>query len=634
MRGFRGGGHFDLESPQKNASFRDLAVLAGLWRYLWPPGASWGIKIRFISAIACLIVVKIVTVTVPWTYKMAVDSLSGVHYYNVTETRDYVVVKPSFPWVAILGYGILRLLSSAGSDIRSTIFYRVQLEAQRIASLETFDHLHKLSMAFHTHRKTGSILRALERGSSAITFLLNYLLFNIVPTLLELLFVCIIMVSLYKIWFTMIILASIVVYVAFSLIITEWRTKFRREMNAIDNKANNIATDSLINIETVKYFGNAPHEYRRYDEALTEYIKVSLTSQYSLAFLNIGQSFIICFGVVSMMLLAGRYASHDPPSMTVGDFVLVNTYMLQLYIPLNFLGASYRMIKSSLVDLENMFSLLNEEIDIKDIPGASSLIVKRGHVQFNDVVFSYGEHTILNKISFEVPAGHMVAIVGHTGAGKSTLSRMLFRFYDIQSGLITIDDQDITRVKLKSLRKNIGVVPQDTVLFNDTIEYNIRYGRISATREQIEEVAKLAHIHDFIISLPNGYDTMVGERGLRLSGGEKQRVSIARALLKDPKIMIFDEATSSLDTKTEKEIQSSLQLASKGRTTLVIAHRLSTIIDAQQILVLKAGEIIERGTHEQLLAQGGEYSEMWMQQLQKQNQDVKEDQNNKPLIEI
>eukprot|EP01121_Diplochlamys_sp_Union-15-3_P019490 TRINITY_DN7363_c0_g1_i1.p1 TRINITY_DN7363_c0_g1~~TRINITY_DN7363_c0_g1_i1.p1 ORF type:complete len:616 (-),score=88.59 TRINITY_DN7363_c0_g1_i1:3-1655(-) len=550
---------------------------------------------------------------------MAVDDLSGVKG------------KIMFPIYPVLLYGLLRFLSNAGNDIRSSIFMKVQLEASREAALDTFKHLTELSLRFHLQRKTGTILRAIERGSSSINSILSFLLFNIIPTLLELTFVCIILLSNYKAWFALIIVSVIGIYVTFTLAITEWRIKYRRSMNNHNNVANNKAVDALLNIETVKYFTNERHEYKRYDEAWNLYIEASVKSQNSLALLNIGQTAIITLGVTGIMLLAGKYASSSPPSMTVGDFVMVNTYLLQLYVPLGFLGTSYRMIKTSLVDLENMFSLLKEEIDIKDAPGAYKLEVKNGDIQFSDVSFSYGDRPILKKVSFEIPSGHMVAIVGPTGSGKSTIARLLFRFYDVDSGLITIDGQNISRIKKRSLRKNIGVVPQDTVLFNESIEYNIRYGRIDATQEEIEKSAEIAHIHDFIMSLPAGYNTPVGERGLRLSGGEKQRVSISRALLKDPKIMIFDEATSSLDTKTEKDIQSSLLRASKGRTTLVIAHRLSTIVDADMILVLKDGEIIEKGTQQELLQLGGEYADMWLQQLQ-ENHSKTEDPN--PLINL
>jgi len=479
--------------------------------------------------------------------------------------------------------------------------------------LDIFNHLHALSLRFHLNRQTGGILRAIERGTSSASYLLSMLLFNILPIFIEVGLTCIVLISVYDVLFTIITLVTVIVYVVYTILVTEWRNKYRRLMNEKDNESTNKAVDSLINFETVKYFCNEDHEAQRYEHALNEKVDAAVKSTNSLSLLNSGQALIIALGTFFVMILASKRVATG--GMTVGDFVMVNAYMLQLYTPLNFLGTSYRMIKQSMVDLENLFTLLDEPIEVSDADGARRLHILDAEVKFKNVTFSYkNDSPIINNVSFTIRSGQTVAVVGPTGSGKSTLARLLFRFYDLDSGTITIDGQDITQVTQQSLRKAIGVVPQDTVLFNETIRYNIMYGRPDATDEEVQRAARLAQIHDFIMGLPDGYLTKVGERGLRLSGGEKQRVSIARALLKNPAVLIFDEATSALDTHTEKEIQTALKEASKGRTTLVIAHRLSTIVDADLILVLQRGVVVEQGTHEELLHMEGEYAEMWHRQ--------------------
>jgi len=481
------------------------------------------------------------------------------------------------------------------------------------ASLSAFRHIHSLSLRFHLDRRTGGLARAVERGIAGIEFLLSFMLFNVIPTLFEILVVSAILWRLYNWQFAAVTLATIVTYIGFTFVITDWRVRFRREMNERNSEANTKSVDSLLNYETVKYFANEEHEAQRYDRALQAYERAAVKSETTLALLNVGQGGIIASGLIGIMLLAGQGVAAG--RMTIGDFVLVNAYLIQLYMPLNFLGMVYRNIKQSLTDIEQMMGLLKIRPEIEDRPGAPALAVKRGMVAFRNVDFRYDpRREILRDVDFAVPPGARVAIVGPSGAGKSTIARLLFRFYDVTDGAIEIDGQDIRDVTQDSLRRAIGVVPQDTVLFNDTIYYNIAYGRPGAGRAEIEEAARLAHIHDFIAALPDGYQTMVGERGLKLSGGEKQRVAIARVILKAPKILVFDEATSALDTKTEREIQASLAEVAAGHTTLAIAHRLSTVVDADQILVIEAGRIVERGHHRELLARGGVYAEMWARQ--------------------
>lgn len=559
---------------------------------------------RVVLAILFLIVAKVANVVVPLLYKEAIDILSG-------DAAAVIVL----PLGLLFAYGLLRILTLAFGELRDAVFAKVAQRAVRTVALNTFRHLHGLSLRFHLDRLTGGLNRAIERGTKGIEFLLSFVIFNVVPTFIEIFFVCGILWALFDIRFAAITFVTIVGYAAFTIFITEWRTKYRRIMNKTDSEANTKAVDSLLNYETVKYFGNEEHEANRFDSSLQRYETAAVKSKTSLSILNVGQAAVISTGITLVMILAGRGIVEG--TMTIGDFVLVNTYLIQLYMPLNFLGSVYREIKQSLTDMESMFRLLRVDPQIEDKPGAPSLAVTRGVVRFEHVEFDYdSRRKILKDITFMVPEGRTVAIVGSSGAGKSTLSRLLFRFYDVDRGRITIDDQDIRDVTQSSLRASIGVVPQDTVLFNDTIFYNIAYGRPGATREEVEEAARLAQIDRFIQSLPDGFQTRVGERGLKLSGGERQRVAIARTILKHPKILLFDEATSALDSHTEKEIQQSLRAVSKNRTTLVITHRLTTVIDADEILVLEDGKIVERGRHEALLEANGRYAAMWARQME------------------
>ena len=594
--------------PSARAEF---GVVKTFLPYLWPRG-EFELKTRVVIALLFLVGAKIANVYVPVLYKYAVDALGGGKAGTGSagaDTTSLIVV----PVGMIVAYGLVRVLSSAFGELRDAVFAKVAQRAIRTSALGVFEHLHALSLRFHLDRQMGGLSRAIERGVKGIEFLLSFMLFNILPTLLEIFMVSGILWVLYDFWFALITFVTIVIYIAFTLIVTEWRMKFRREMNQRDDEANTKAIDSLINYETVKYFNNEDHESRRYDNALRGYETAAVKSQESLSKLNIGQGAIIAVGLVLNMLLAASGVKNG--NMTVGDFVLVNTYLLQLYMPLNFLGFVYRQIKQSLTDMERMFSLLDVEKEVEDKVGAPALACGEAAIRFEDVKFAYNpDRQILKGVSFEVPAGKTVAVVGPSGAGKSTLTRLMFRFYDVSSGRITIDGQDIRDVSQTSLRRSIGIVPQDTVLFNDTIAYNIAYGRPGADEAEINNAAKLASIDGFIAGLPQGFKTMVGERGLKLSGGEKQRVSIARMLLKRPKVMIFDEATSALDTRTEKDIQQALRDVSRGHTTLVIAHRLSTVIDADEIIVLRDGQVAERGRHQDLLEQDGLYAEMWAQQ--------------------
>lgn len=563
-------------------------------------------KGRVSLVIILLVLAKLTSVAIPLALKEIVDAMS--------QPRGVLVV----PVMLVVGYGLLRLFSTLFGEIRDAIFAKVTQRAIRRVALNVFAHLHNLSLRFHLERQTGGVSRDIERGTRGISFLLTFLLFNILPTLLEIALVAGILFVKYNPWFAVITFFTLVIYVVFTLFITEWRMVYRRTMNDMDSKANTRAIDSLINYETVKYFGNEHYEVNRYDEQMRKWEVSAVQNQTSLAALNAGQSTIIAIGITLLMLLAADEVVKG--RMTLGDLVLVNVFMLQLYMPLHFLGFVYREIKNALADMERMFSLLNENREVEDEPNALPLKLVDGRVQFNNVVFGYdADRQILDNISFEIPPGKTVAVVGASGAGKSTLSRLLFRFYDVDGGSIAIDGQDIRSVSQASLRSCIGIVPQDTVLFNDSIYYNIAYGRPDASRDEVLSAAQSAHIHTFIESLPQGYDTMVGERGLKLSGGEKQRVAIARAILKRPSILIFDEATSALDSKSEKAIQDELRNVARNRTTLVIAHRLSTIVDAQQILVMDNGRIIERGSHRELLAQQGVYSQMWALQQQEES---------------
>ena len=579
---------------------QELRAVRGLAPYLWP--RDWDLRARILVSIVFLIAAKLVNVYVPLLYKGAVDALS-----------PGVGAAVSIPVALIIGYGLARVGAQLFAELRDAVFAKVGQRAVRRVALATFRHLHALSLRFHLERQTGGLSRAIERGIRGTEFLLSYLLFNVVPTLFEILLVCGILWGFYEASFAVTTFATIVAYIVFTFTVTDWRVKFRREMNERDSEANTKAIDSLLNFETVKYFANEAHEAERFDKALRAYERAAVKSQTTLSALNIGQGMIIAAGLVTVMLLAARGVVRG--TMTVGDFVLVNSYLVQLYSPLNVLGMVYRNIKQSLTDLESMFRLLGVRAEIEDRPGAPALAVPRGEIVFDRVSFRYDpRRPILHDVSFRVPPGGTVAIVGPSGSGKSTIARLLFRFYDVDRGAIRIDGQDLREVTQHSLRRAIGVVPQDTVLFNDTVRYNIAYGRPGASDAEIEDAARHARIHDFIAALPDGYRSMVGERGLKLSGGEKQRVAIARVILKEPRILIFDEATSALDTRTEQEIQANLDELRTERTTLVIAHRLSTVVNADEILVLDQGRIVERGGHASLLAQGGVYAAMWARQ--------------------
>ena len=583
----------------------DLHVLRAMMPYLWtanPPA----LRLRVVLALMLLVVATSATVYVPMLYKAAIDALTA---------KGDVPMAISLPVGLIVGYGLIRFLAAAAGELRDALFVKVTMRAVRRVAYRVFQHLHALSLRFHLDRQTGGLSRVIERGTRGIEFVLAFMLFNIVPTVLEILLVCGIMWVLYDFWYSLVTFVTISSYIVFTLTVTEWRLKFRREMNEVENVATTRAIDSLLNFETVKYFNNEAHEVRRYDEAMARYERVATWNKTSLSALNIGQAAIIAAGLLGVMLMAGAGVADG--TMTVGDFVLVNTYLIQLYLPLDFLGYVYREIKQSLTDMEQLFRLLGVRQEIKDAADAPPLRIAGGAVTFDHVSFGYdADRAILHDVSIDVPAGRTVAIVGPSGAGKSTISRLLFRFYDVTGGRILVDGQDIRDVTQTSLREAIGIVPQDTVLFNDTIYYNIAYGRPGASRAEIEEAASLAAIHDFIVSTPRGYDTRVGERGLKLSGGEKQRVAIARTILKKPSILVFDEATSALDSRTEKEIQSALRQVSADRTTLIIAHRLSTVVHADEIIVLEAGRIVERGRHADLLARNGQYAAMWARQLE------------------
>ena len=595
--------HSTLDSPPVSDSTlprNDWATLKTLFPFLWV------YKWRMILALLFLLGAKLANVGVPLVLKQLID------------TMNLQANQPKVLWVLPLGilmaYGLLRLLTSVFTELRELMFAKVTQRAVRTIALRVFRHLHALSLRFHLNRQTGGMTRDIERGTRGINSLISFTLFNIAPTLIEIVLVLSYLMINYDIWFSVITVVALVSYIAFTITVTDWRTHFRRTMNDLDSKAHTKAIDSLLNYETVKYFGNEEYEARRYDQGLQSFESAAVKSQSSLAFLNTGQSLIIA-AAVTLMLWRATQGVMDG-KMTLGDLVLVNTFMIQLYIPLNFLGVIYREIKQSLADMEKLFSLMDQAREVADSQDAKALALQGAQVVFKQVTFSYeSKRQILFDVDFTIAPGTTTAVVGHSGSGKSTLSRLLFRFYDVNSGAILIDGQDIRSVTQQSLRQAIGIVPQDTVLFNDTIEYNIAYGRPGASHQEIIEVAQAAAIHDFISSLPDGYQTMVGERGLKLSGGEKQRVAIARTLLKNPAILIFDEATSALDSKAEQAIQTELKAIAKTRSTLVIAHRLSTIADADQILVLDLGKIVERGTHGELLAQGGMYSQMWARQL-------------------
>ena len=599
----------------------DWATLQRLFPYLWQ------YKWRVTAALSFMIAAKMANVGVPLLLKELVDVMNPK---GAVGASALLVV----PLALLFGYGLLRLSTTLFAELRELIFAKATEGASRTISLQVFRHLHALSLRFHLERQTGGLTRDIERGTRAVKSLISYSLYSIFPTLIEVAMVLTLLAVKFDAWFAWITVIALVFYISFTVTVTEWRTKFRKEMNELDSKAHSKAIDSLLNYETVKYFNNEEFEARRYDENLEKYRRAAVKSQSTLSLLNTGQQLIIASGLVAMLWRATQGVVDG--RMTLGDLVMVNAFMIQLYIPLGFLGVLYREIKQSLTDLEKMFTLMEREREIADVPGAMPLALGEvrhcgpqdchcgpdpqsmppgqgnASVSFKNVSFAYDPaRPILHDISFEIPAGKTVAVVGPSGSGKSTLARLMFRFYDVQQGQILIAGQDIKQVAQASVRQSIGIVPQDTVLFNDTVEYNIAYGQPGATRQQVIDAASSAHIHSFISATPKGYDTMVGERGLKLSGGEKQRVAIARTLLKNPPVLIFDEATSALDSANERAIQAELQSVAHNKTTLVIAHRLSTVVDAHEILVMEAGRIIERGSHAELLAAGGRYAEMW-----------------------
>ncbi|PIB24363.1 metal ABC transporter permease [Amylibacter kogurei] len=576
--------------------------------YLWPEQHSW-VKVRVVLAMISLVLAKVVSVATPFFYKGAVDALAPEN----GEPNTVFMLTAGAVGLTV-AYGVLRLMSVGFNQLRDVIFARVGQRALRQLALETFQHMHRLSLRYHITRKTGGLSRIIERGVKGVEFLLRFMLFSIGPLILELLFIAGILFFVFDVWYLAVVVVTIGIYIWFTFAVTEWRVKIRKEMNDQDTDANQKAIDSLLNFETVKYFGAEEREAMRYDESMRGYEAAALKTNYSLAFLNFGQSLFITVGLVGVMVMAAFGVQRG--DLTVGDFVMVNAYMIQITMPLNFLGTVYREIRQALVDMSEMFELLEQPAEVVDKPNAKSLRVSGGQIEFDGIDFGYNaDRQILDDLNITVEAGKTLAVVGPSGSGKSTIGRLLFRFYDVDGGGVKIDGQDIRDVTQSSLHMMLGIVPQDTVLFNDTIGYNIAYGRDGASQNEIVAAAKSAKIHDFVMSLPDGYQTTVGERGLKLSGGEKQRVGIARTLLKDPPILVLDEATSALDTETERDIQESLRGLGRGRTVITIAHRLSTVVDADEIVVLEAGKVSERGTHDDLLAQNGRYAQMWQNQI-------------------
>ncbi|MEP2530945.1 ABC transporter ATP-binding protein/permease [Shimia sp.] len=589
----------ELERNEKRSGWRTIRRVSP---YLWPDGQNW-VKYRVVLAMLALLASKLIAVGTPLLYKAAVDALAGEGVPPLALGAVGLTV----------AYGMARLMTNGFQQLRDAIFAKVAQRALRTLALETFEHIHRLSMRYHITRKTGGLSRIIERGVKGVEFLLRFMLFSIGPLMLELLLIAVVLFWLFDVWYLAVVAVTIGIYIWFTFKVTEWRVKLRREMNDQDTDANQKAIDSMLNFETVKYFGAEKREAARYDSAMKGYERAALKTSYSLAFLNFGQSFLITSGLVGVMVLAALGVQSG--TLTVGDFVMVNAYMIQITMPLNFLGTVYREIRQSLVDMGEMFDLLEQPAEVSDKPDAAALNVTDGKIELSEVEFGYeAERAILKGVSLEVPGGQTVAIVGASGSGKSTIGRLLFRFYDVNAGALRIDGQDVRDVTQESLHDAIGVVPQDTVLFNDTIRYNIAYGRDGASHSEIVAAAQAAQIHDFITSLPDGYDTMVGERGLKLSGGEKQRVGIARTLLKNPPLLLLDEATSALDTETEQEIKGALARAGQGRTVITIAHRLSTIAEANRIIVLENGVIVEQGTHGELLDKAGRYAQLWQRQ--------------------
>lgn len=596
--------HYISYTHEPHSKRRDLGNLARMFPFVWD------YRGRVMIALLSLVFSKLAMVGVPFILKDIVD--------NLDVKSDAILI---LPLALLLAYGALRLVSSLFNELRDAVFARVRYHAMRSVSKRVLKHLHSLSLRYHLERKTGGVSRDLDRGAGSLSSILNYLVFNIIPTAAEFLLVAIILISYYDSRFAIAIFSTVFVYITFTFLVTEWRMHFRHEMNRLDSSANAQSVDSLLNYETVKYFNNEQLEYDRYDKTMAQWENAAVKSQTSMSLLNFGQASIIAVGVTMIMIFAGQGVVDG--SLSLGDLVLVNTLMLQLFIPLGFLGIVYRQLKYSLADMDLLFKLLEREPEIKDKDDAEALSITDGRVVFDKVNFSYNnDRQILYDVSFEIPAGKKIAIVGPSGSGKSTLARLLFRFYDIQSGSIKIDNQDIREVSQNSVRQSIGIVPQDTVLFNDTVYYNIQYANNDASREQVIEAASLASIHGFIESLPQGYETLVGERGLKLSGGEKQRVAIARVILKNPKILVFDEATSSLDSHSEQSILKALKEVAQHHTALVIAHRLSTIIDADQIYVLRNGRIVEQGTHIELLANNAMYAELWALQQEERKEEI------------
>ncbi len=591
------------ELPDSRPS--DVRTLLSLMPFLWD------YRGRVLLALGFLILSKAANVSIPLILKDIVDSLDANTHTELL----------TLPLALLLGYGALRLGSSLFNELRDAVFARVRHGAMRRVSVRVLEHLHQLSLRYHLERKTGGVSRDIDRGTRSVSSLLNYMVFSILPTLIEVVMIAGILLAKYDPWFAVVTFGSVVIYIAYTLLVTDWRMQYRATMNAMDSQGNTQAVDSLINYETVKYFGNEQHELRRYNETLHVWEGAAVKSQTSLAALNVGQSAIIAVGVTGVMVLAAQGVVAG--QMSIGDLVLVNAFLLQLFIPLNFLGVVYSQLKHAITDMRLMFDVLEKQPEIVDRNDAQPLNIGSGEVRFEHVAFAYdAERPILHDVSFTIPAGHKVAVVGPSGAGKSTLARLLFRFYDIGGGRILINGQDVRTVTQDSLRASIGIVPQDTVLFNDTLYYNIAYARTGATRTEVERAAQLANIHGFIAALPKGYDSIVGERGLKLSGGEKQRVAIARAILKNPRILIFDEATSSLDSHSEQIILDALRKVAANHTTLVIAHRLSTVIDADTILVMDQGRIVERGTHQALLVEGGVYAKLWALQQEERRREA------------